>query len=621
MIGNPKEEIKGKVDIVDLISSYIPVKKAGTIFKARCPFHNEKTPSFTISPSRQSWHCFGCDKGGDVFAFIMEKEGLEFAEALKILADRTGVELPQWSPHERTERLNLTEILEVGQDFFIKQLAGPAGEKCRAYLANRGLGGQILQDFGIGYASAEWDTLLKALRVKFSEADIARAGMAIERAGGRYYDRFRDRLMIPLRNLHGTPVGFTGRILEGQWASKAASPEHDEAKYMNTPETPVFKKGHLLFALDRAKDSIRQLDHAILVEGNLDVVTCHAAGYTNVVAPCGTALTIEQLNLIKRFSNRVKFAFDSDTAGEKATVRSVEIGREAKMQMKIITIPEPGGKDPDECIRKAPEVWKSALKDARDAMDYFFDKAMAQVNLATPTGRGQMSTLLMPEIALLPTMVEQDFWLTKLAGVLQTDPKLLWEELRRLPKKTSGPGHNTVTAPSAPKKGTKDKLTTMVEQILALTLDNPQFLPIFAEAIDPARVEAGEYKTLCEALIVWYSQAHTHEAQELRSWLLIFGGDPLVQAYDALAILGEATWGSLPDSDKRADLMKTIELWRAESIQRRLERLARDMTAAETKHDSTQIESLAREFQKLKDEEALLKTHAKQTENKKTGSS
>lgn len=614
---NPKDEVKSKVDIVDLISSYIPVKKAGTIFKARCPFHNEKTPSFTVSPSRQTWHCFGCDKGGDVFAFLMEKEGFEFAEALKLLADKVGVQLPQWSPHERTERLNLTEILEVAQEFFIKQLHSPAGEKCRAYLENRGLHGQILADFGIGYASAEWDTLLKALRTKFKEADIARAGLAIERAGGRYYDRFRDRLMIPLRNLHGSPVGFTGRILEGQWASKEASPSHDEAKYMNTPETPVFKKGNLLFALDRAKDSMRHLDHAILVEGNLDVITCHEAGYTNVIAPCGTALTIEQLNLIKRFTNRVKFAFDADTAGQKAIVRAVELGREAKMQMKIITIPEGGGKDPDECIRKTPELWKTALKDARDAMDYFFEQALQVADTKTPAGRGRLSTALMPEIALLPTMVEQDYWLTKLAGVLQTDPKLLWEELRRLPKKSESGTKNTPRPPEKPTTQ-KEKSTAFLEQIFAISLDTPALLPDVIAAIDPKHIDHDGYRTLCEALMVWYSQGDTHEARDVRSWLLSFGGDTPVQLYDALTILGEATWGTMSEADKRTDLMKTIELWRAESIQRRLERLARDMTAAETRRDTAHIEALAREFQAVREEEALLKSHAKQKESKKT---
>jgi len=311
----PSDQIKEKLNIVDVIREYVPgLKQVGANHKALCPFHKEKTPSFIVSPDKQVWHCFGCDRGGDIFKFIMEIEGIEFKDALRILAKKAGIELKPWDRSLSTKRSRLLKILDLASIFFQKTLESDQGKIAQGYLAKRKVNSSVAEEFKLGYAPDAWDKLLSFLKARgYKEQEIFEAGLTVKK-GQRSYDRFRNRLMFPILDVHGNVVGFTGRILgkeiEGQ------------GKYVNTPQTLVYDKSRVLYGLSKAKEAIRKQDLCILVEGQVDVIASHQTGVKNVVAVSGSALTLPQINLIKRFTQNIALAFDVDIAGSSATKRN-----------------------------------------------------------------------------------------------------------------------------------------------------------------------------------------------------------------------------------------------------------------------------------------------------------
>ena len=339
--------IKDKIDIVDFIGEYIQLRPAGSRHKACCPFHQEKSPSFMVSRERQSWHCFGCGKGGDVFSFLQEMEGMDFVEALKYLAGRAGVELTTKVDNVRTDqKAKLKSINIEAARFFHKFLVQmDAAKGARAYLTERGVSDETIQEWQIGFIPDQWDLLTQYLLKKgFGIDDLVLAGLTIKRDGadrntGRgFYDRFRGRIMFPICDIHGSVAGFTGRVL--------VETEHSGGKYVNTPETPLFDKSRLMFGLHKAKQPIKQEQIIVMVEGQMDVIACHQAGMKYVVATSGTALTEHHVQLLKRYAPDLYLAFDSDSAGERAAKRGIELALEAGMHVKIIQIPEGAGQNP-----------------------------------------------------------------------------------------------------------------------------------------------------------------------------------------------------------------------------------------------------------------------------------
>src|SRR3989339_243372 len=331
------QQIKDKIDIVDLISEYCQVKPAGANFKCRCPFHNEKTPSFMISRDRQSWHCFGCAKGGDIFSFIEEIEGLEFKEALRYLADKAGVVLTQYrsevdsSLKNRIKEANL-QAARFFHNFLLKM---PTAEPARQYLRQRGVSDEMVELWQIGYVPEQWDLLTQYLLKKgIGIDDLVAAGLTIAKEGADkrtargFYDRFRGRIMFPLGNAQGDIVGFTGRVL--------VEKEGNQGKYVNTPQTLVYDKSEVIFGLSKAKSEIKSKDLAVMVEGQMDVVACHQAGMKNVVASSGTALTEAQIRLLLRYTHNLAMAFDSDEAGQKAARRGIQVAVQAGMNVRVI---------------------------------------------------------------------------------------------------------------------------------------------------------------------------------------------------------------------------------------------------------------------------------------------
>ena len=317
------DDVKERLDIIEVISSYVSLKKAGRNFKGLCPFHSEKTPSFVVFPDTQSWHCFGaCGTGGDVFAFVARQENVEFSEALEILARRAGVELKPQTPVQQTEadlERRLQEINKLAAAYYHNQLAAaPAGEMARRYLAKRGLSQETIDRFQLGFAPDSWHAVGAYLTGKVvPTADLLQSGLVIAREdGGGHYDRFRNRIMIPIRDQSGHVIGFGGRVLDDS-----------QPKYLNTPETPIFHKGHVLFGIDLAKAAIRAEDKAIIVEGYMDVIQAHQHGACNVVAAMGTALTETQVKTLRKYARAIVLALDPDTAGGHATLRGLDLSR------------------------------------------------------------------------------------------------------------------------------------------------------------------------------------------------------------------------------------------------------------------------------------------------------
>ncbi|MFH0905105.1 MAG: DNA primase, partial [bacterium] len=430
--------IKSKIDIVDFIGKYIPLKKAGVNYKAVCPFHMEKTPSFMISPDKQIWHCFGCGRGGDVFRFVMEKEGVEFVEALKILADQAGVQLSKAPLQGADTKKTLYSLNELAAKYFEKALIETAsGRKAKDYLVGRGLTLATITEFRIGYAPEGGKALVEFLRRReFSEADIEKAGLAI-RKGNYLQDKFVNRVMFPLCDNLGRAVAFTGRVLDPR-----ALP-----KYLNSPETPIFHKSDVLYGIHLAKTHIQQSGQVILVEGQMDVISSHQAGIKNVVGVSGTALTPEQVKTLSRYAQDIVLALDADTAGGEATKRAVELAGEFDLGVKVALLGE--YKDPDSAIKDSPDKWEQVVTAAVSVMDFYFSQAATGYDLKNLEQRKLITRRLLPIINKLPDPVERDHYLKQLGRLVDVEPRILYDALQKSKAPRSFAPLRSQTAPAA----------------------------------------------------------------------------------------------------------------------------------------------------------------------------
>ncbi len=428
------EIVKSKVDIVEVISSYVLLKKAGRNLSGLCPFHSEKTPSFMVSPDRQVFKCFGCGEGGDAFTFLEKVEGWTFPEVLEELAKRVGVKLKSYGGSEHGKQKDKLLLINATASKFYSYLLNKhkLGEKAREYLKSRGIKEEIWKKFDVGYAPAGWDNTLHALLKRgFSAPDISAAGLIISRSNRSYagqsrkdvgfYDRFRDRLMFPLKDQRGVVVGFAGRLI-GQEAKQ-------EPKYINSPETPIFNKGSLLFGLDLTKESIRAGNEAVLVEGEFDVISAYQAGITNIVATKGTAFGEKQVGLLSRICENVAVCFDSDLAGDKASRRGIEMLDEVGLTVKVVSLGK--FKDPDEFSRQDPDGFKKAIKKASNIYDYFIESAISRFDSGSADGKKKIGRELMPIIAKISDDLVRAHYISKLARVLDLDVNLISEAIAK----------------------------------------------------------------------------------------------------------------------------------------------------------------------------------------------
>ena len=414
------DQIKSKIDIVSLISSYIKLEKAGTNFKGKCPFHNEKTPSFFVSPDRGSYYCFGCQAKGDIFTFVQEFEGLDFIGSLKVLADRAGVQLEHYNTGEKTEKQHLHSILEQAVFFYEKKLS--ESSMATDYLHKRGVSDKTIKDFRIGLASAEWRDLYDYLLERDVTAkDMLAVGLIKQKEEkDSYYDTFRGRIMFPINDSSGRVVGFSGRALV---------PDDKTPKYLNSPETGLFNKSEILFGLDKAKKDIRIKDYSILVEGQMDLIMLHQVGITNSVASSGTALTESHLVKLRRLSNSIIMSYDGDSAGFSASNRSSQLALSLGMELKLAVMPE--GQDPADLAKENVEKLKECLRNSKHIIDFYVDALLSR-NLEPRKLGQEIHKHVLPFVALLTSTIEKAHFIKSIAQKTFIKEEALWDDLKKV---------------------------------------------------------------------------------------------------------------------------------------------------------------------------------------------
>jgi DNA primase len=417
------EDIRNRSDIVAVVSEYVALKKRGRNYLGLCPFHSEKTASFTVSPEKQLFHCFGCGEGGNIFAFLMKIEDIGFAEAVAELGGKLGLSVgkPSAASITSSEKDKLYSVMLLAAKFFRSNLEAENGQPARDYLEQRKIGAEASKHFGLGYASANWDDLFKHLIGRgVSPELIERAGLTLPREGkDGFYDRFRNRLMFPVLDVRGRVIAFSGRSLD-----------NSEPKYLNSPDTPIYRKGDTIFGLNLAKDEIKKNKAVILVEGNLDVVSSSQAGFANVAAPLGTALTIAQCKLMARYTDTIVLAFDADAAGVAAAERSAEIIRSQAMKVKVVSFT--GAKDPDELIRNDGAVaFKAATLQALPYLEFKIRRLLKKFNLGEIEARSQALRETAKLLAAEPDAYAQKEYAALAAGLLKIEPETLSAEIKR----------------------------------------------------------------------------------------------------------------------------------------------------------------------------------------------
>jgi DNA primase len=434
------EKIKERLNIVDLLGAYLKLEKAGKNFKARCPFHNEKSPSFFVSPDRDSYYCFGCGAKGDIFTFVEQFEGLDFFGALKMLAEKTGVTLDRGTFDKQDNKEAIFNCLEATTQFFESNLS--KSNSAQKYLEKRGITEKTIKDWRIGFVSNDWRNLYEYLTArKFTDEQIKLAGLIKKKEGGSgFYDRFRGRIMFPISDSASRVVGFTGRILpENQTRSMGSGQVTEVAKYLNSPETAVFNKSRILYGFDSAKLSIRRMGYSVIVEGQLDIIMCHQAGFTNVVATSGTALTPEHLGLLKRISNKVIMAFDADKAGMNAATKAWQLALSLGMEVKIVEFKD--DKDPADILisENGKEKFKQALKDSMHIIDFYLNKIFADKLDERKTGFAIKDTVL-PFLVFIESSIEKSHWVKKISEKFNISEKAIYEDLDRIKVEPSANG-------------------------------------------------------------------------------------------------------------------------------------------------------------------------------------
>lgn len=461
-------DIKSRLNIEDVVSRYVQLKRTGRSLKACCPFHAEKTPSFVVSPERQLAYCFGCHKGGDVFAFIQEIEGIDFKGAIDLLADIAGIDRAAYQEHfsaapkvSKDHKVELYSVNNSTRDFYTHFLwTTKEGKEVLNYLEKRAITAQTIRDFEIGLSPDSFEaTSAELFQKKHSKQDLLELGLLISKDtnGEKTHDRFRGRLMFPIWDNQGRVVGFGGRALKPD----------DEPKYLNSPESVIYHKGDTIYGYHKAKAAIRKEDFVIVVEGYMDLIASHQAGIINVVASSGTAFTPEQFKVLTRLTKNVALSFDTDRAGEEALMRAVLLGQTFNLNMRVIRVPD--GKDPDECIKKDPELWKEAIRTAPNYLDYYLKEAGKRFSIQDIEGKKQACAFFLPLLKRASSL-EQDHFIRELGFLLQTDPNFIYDEFNRVKKTSSYERETSKTKPS----GISQKAAfTQAEYLLGLLLRFP----------------------------------------------------------------------------------------------------------------------------------------------------
>ncbi|MDH5695117.1 MAG: DNA primase [Dehalococcoidia bacterium] len=496
------DEVKQRVDIVDVVSQYASLTKAGRTFRALCPFHSEKHPSFFVYPEQQSWHCFGaCNTGGDVFSFVMKKQSIDFGEALRLLAQRAGVTIPsRFEPGaEGEERQRLYQANEAAAQYFHNLLLNsPATEGARNYVASRSFSSKTIADFQLGFSPNSWEELKQYLMDKgYTESELLTAGLIIESETGKTHDRFRNRLMFPIHNARGRITGFGARALDDSLP-----------KYLNSPQTPIFDKSSSLYGINLATPAIRQQSLAVIVEGYMDVITAHQNGFHNVVASMGTSVTEKQVSTLKRLTKNIALALDADAAGAEATLRAVSYENTLGAEIKVLILPRE--KDPDDMIKEDAKTWQKLVEEALPIVDYKFNVVASELDLTTAKGKSAAADELLPIIAEIKNMVRQAHYLQKLASLVKVSERNLEAALARI-KSSQARYQVREPKPEGIARALQPLRSSPIEEnCLALLLQHPE-LKDRPEQLLPEYFENSENR---EIFIAWQQSAKIESPKE-----------------------------------------------------------------------------------------------------------
>ena len=571
---SPTEEIKNRLDIAEVIQGYLKLQKAGAYWKGLCPFHNEKTPSFVVTPARQMWHCFGCGEGGDIFSFVSKMEGLEFPDVLRLLAERSGVKLARQDPQLNSQRKRTHEICELAAKFFERQLLSQTGRLAAGYLKERGLAPESIKDFRIGWAPDTWRSLIDFLSAEgYENKEIAAAGLAVysENNDQKFHDRFRHRVMFPITNSQGQVVGFTGRVFE---KVKGRTVHADAGKYVNTPGTILYDKSQLLYGLDKAKNHFREAG-CILVEGTLDVIMSHQAGVKNAVATCGTALTASHARVIKRYTEKLCLAFDADEAGDHALKKGVVLAMSAGLNVAVVSIPL--GKDTADAVKENPALWLKAAASPVPYLEHIMNRSLRDFSGTLENKKAVLAGIL-PFIKSILSPLERDYWLEELARRVEIGKEVLTAEIKRL---------------SAPDPG-----SSQPGGVLAPLLKNPKDIPglrqeeyLLSLLIKHPSLKAN----LGDEELELFSRP---ELFSLARELVANSGELVPDAaYSSIVLMSEM----LADFniDPEAEFTQTVASLKKQRLQSKLKAIQTDIKKAETAADEAALELLVKEFSEL----------------------
>jgi len=592
---NQIEEIKRKVDIVALIGEYVSLKKAGRNYKALCPFHAEKTPSFVVSADRQIFKCFGCGEGGDVFAFVKRADGVEFGEAIRKLAARAGVQLKEYKPSGIEKRRELIfSINKLAAELYNFLLTKhEVGKAALGYLHARKISDPSIKKFQLGFAPERQDLATRFFFKKgFSKEDLGAAGVSVSGDGNKNFDRFKGRVMFPIKDSQGRVVAFSGRALGSR-----------EPKYLNSPDSIVFNKSNSLYGIDLAKGEISRQKTAILVEGNLDVISSHQVGVTNTVAPLGTALTEKQLTILRRTADKLLFGFDVDIAGGSAAKRGIELAEEAGFSVKVIELGE--DKDPDLLIRKNPTVWKERIKKAVPVYDFVISVAARQSNLTEAEGKRQISKEVLPFIAKIADEISRDHYIQKIAALLDVSEEAVRADLKKyLPRTAVTTAGYTEQAVVEQTPAAKSSRIDILEKYLLVLVLQTGVLP--AELS-----EEFFYKEETKSL---FKLIKNQVKSEGRLKLKTFSNqvpESLLPLYDESILydLGEEIEGSPESSEK--EISSCMSRIKELNLRTKLRKLGLEIKQAEAVSQETKIQNLTKQFRDLSLQLTQLKSESR----------
>lgn len=611
----PKELIKEKLDIAEVIGEYMQLKPAGSgSLKGLCPFHGEKTPSFHVSRERQMWHCFGCDKGGDMFAFVMEMDSLSFPEALRMLGKKAGVEIPEFRPSQTTtKRDRFISMHDMAAKWYAQYLlSAPEAKPMRDYLANRGIDAALIEKFRLGSSPDRWDALVNFLKTKqFTDDELVEGGLGTKRKSGNgLFDRFRNRVMIPLCDASGNVVGFTARVLP--------SPNPDDGpKYMNSPETPIYHKGDMLYGLHLAKGGMRTRKEVIVVEGNLDVIASHKAGVENVVGSSGTALTASQLKTLARYTKRIVFALDEDAAGFGAAQRVFELAMQMqsddptlRFDIRCLIIPQGAGKDPDEVVQKDPELWRRIAEKSEDVVEYFFTKKIRDFEAsgasASIDARTKLIDDLLPRLLRIERPDQRHLYLLRIADATHVALGLLEDMLGKRTAKQPAPIPQSASRPIAATEARlpSSKIDKAAQFLLGLALKHEAFTPEALAAVSVDMLADPSLGTLYTELGLVYTanvlpaagtQRHVVYSR-LRAKLEGQGMARETSLLDALTLQTDELLAGLPPKEVRLEADRNIAIIAAARATARRKQLESGIREAELSGDDVRLNELVREY-------------------------